>query len=489
MYTLDTIPFDNRFSKLSNDLFSDVKPQGLAQPFLISANPVVAELIGLDPQALKTASFVEYFSGNATLRNASPLAMVYSGHQFGSYNPQLGDGRGLLLGEVETASNGTWDLHLKGAGQTPYSRFADGRAVLRSTIREYLCSEAMAGLGIATTRGLGIIGSATPVYRETPEMGATLVRVAQSHVRFGSFEYFHYNNRPDIVKQLADYVITRNFPELEQSETKYADFLLAVVTSTAFMIAQWQAVGFAHGVMNTDNMSIIGDTFDFGPFGFMDDYNPNFICNHSDHEGRYAFNQQPGIGLWNLNALAHALSTLIDRESITQALSQYEQLLVNQYNRIFRLKLGLREEKDADAELVGSLLDLLEDQKADYTNFFRLLSHCQHSSPEFETLLRDRFVDRSSFDAWMLQYQQRLMAENSDPVLRRETMLATNPKYILRNYIAQQVIDKANSDQDYSDIGNLLTILQNPFEEHPQFAHYASDPPDWGKRLEVSCSS
>ena len=241
--------------------------------------------------------------------------------------------------------------------------------------------------------------------------------------------------------------------------------------------------------MNTDNMSIIGDTFDFGPFGFLDDYNPNFICNHSDHEGRYAFNQQPGIGLWNLNALAHALSTLIDRESITQALSQYEQLLVNQYNRIFRLKLGLQEEKDADAELVESLLHLLEDQKADYTNFFRLLSHCQHDSPGFETLLRDRFVDRSSFDAWMLQYQQRLMAENSDPVLRRKTMLATNPKYILRNYIAQQVIDKANSDQDYSDIGNLLTILQSPFEEHPQFSHYASEPPDWGKRLEVSCSS
>ncbi|MEH6559081.1 MAG: YdiU family protein [Oceanicoccus sp.] len=489
MYTLDTVPFNNRFSRLSSELYSPVKPQGLMQPFLVSANPAVADLIGLDPEALTTDSFIEYFSGNAILPNAHPLAMVYSGHQFGSYNPQLGDGRGLLLGEVETASKGTWDLHLKGAGQTPYSRFADGRAVLRSTIREYLCSEAMAGLGIATTRGLCIIGSETPVYRETSEMGATLVRVAQSHIRFGSFEYFHYNNRPDIVKQLADYVITRNYPELQHSETKYADFLLAVVARTASMIAQWQAVGFAHGVMNTDNMSIAGDTFDFGPFGFLDDYNPNFICNHSDHEGRYAFNQQPGIGLWNLNALAHALSTLIDRESITNALSQYERLLVDQYNQIFRSKLGLLQEKDGDVELVGALLHMLEQQKADYTNFFRLLSHCNHDSSEIDIMLRDRFVDRQSFDTWMLQYQQRLIAENSDPELRRQTMLNANPKYILRNYIAQQAIDKATKDQDYSDIGNLLTILQSPFEEHPLFSEYASAPPDWGKRLEISCSS
>jgi uncharacterized protein YdiU (UPF0061 family) len=489
MYKLDNIPFNNRFSRLSSELYSPVKPQGLTQPFLVSANPAVADLIGLDPETLKTDSFIEYFSGNTALPNAHPLAMVYSGHQFGSYNPQLGDGRGLLLGEVETTSKGTWDLHLKGAGQTPYSRFADGRAVLRSTIREYLCSEAMAGLGIATTRGLCIIGSKTPVYRETPEMGATLVRVAQSHIRFGSFEYFHYNNRPDIVKQLADYVITRNYPDLQHSKTKYADFLLAVVARTASMIAQWQAVGFAHGVMNTDNMSIVGDTFDFGPFGFLDDYDPNFICNHSDHQGRYAFNQQPGIGLWNLNALAHALSTLIDRDSITNALSQYERLLVEQYNQIFRAKLGLLQERDEDTELAGSLLHLLEQQKADYTNFFRLLSHCNHDRSEIDTMLRDRFVDRQSFDTWMRQYQQRLIAENSDSELRRQTMLNANPKYILRNYIAQQAIDKATKDQDYSDIDNLLTILQSPFEEHPLFSEYASEPPDWGKRLEISCSS
>ena len=347
----------------------------------------------------------------------------------------------------------------------------------------------MAGLGISSTRGLCIIGSETPVYRETPETGATLLRVARSHIRFGHFEYFHYNNQPDIVKQLADHVIYWNFPELLKSQHMYADFLLAVVARTASLIAQWQSVGFAHGVMNTDNMSIIGDTFDFGPFGFLDDYDPHFICNHSDHEGRYAFNQQPGIGLWNLNALAHALSSLIDRDAITHALSQYEPLLVAEYNRLFRAKLGLLQEKEGDPELIGSTLHMLEQEKADYTNFFRILSHCDQGSQESIDILRNRFIDRPLFDTWMEHYQQRLSTESTDSALRHQTMLKANPKYILRNYIAQQAIDKASKDRDYSDIENLLTILQSPFDEHPEFTHYASEPPDWGRRLEISCSS
>lgn len=486
MFTLDNLPFNNRYSQLDPQLFTLVNPLGLENPELVSANPTAARLIGLDPEELKTQAFVDYFSGNKLLPGSKPLAMVYSGHQFGSYNPQLGDGRGLLLGQLDTPEFGQWDLHLKGAGKTPYSRFGDGRAVLRSSIREYLCSEAMAALGIATTRALCVVNSDTPVRRETKETGAMILRLARSHIRFGHFEYFHYNQHFDMVKQLADHVIEVHFPDLADRGDKYPAFLREVVRRTALLMAQWMTAGFAHGVMNTDNMSIIGDTFDYGPYGFLDDYNPGFICNHSDHSGRYAFNRQPNIGLWNLNALAHALSSLIDEEDLKQALGTYELTLVSCFDELLLAKLGLEQSDNSDSELFGLLLQLLQQEQFDYSLFFREL--CYFESTAVNTL-RDQFVNRQGFDEWATLYEQRLQRENQSQTKRQDCMLKTNPKYILRNYLAQQAITQATQQRDYSEVEKLLMLVQNPFDEHPGCEDYAQQPPDWGKELEVSCSS
>ena len=269
---------------------------------MVSINRALARQLGIDPEQLNSPEMLQIMSANTAPAQAQPIALVYSGHQFGVWAGQLGDGRATTLGELEHQGK-LWDIQLKGAGTTPYSRFADGRAVLRSSIREYLCSEAMHGLGIATTRALCLVDSKTPVYREDVEPGATVCRVAESHIRFGSFEHFHYRNQPEAVKALADYVIDRHFPDWANSEEKYYLMLENCVLKTAKMIAQWQSVGFNHGVMNTDNMSILGDTIDYGPFGFLDNYDPEHICNHSDTNGRYSFKNQPSIGLWNLNAL------------------------------------------------------------------------------------------------------------------------------------------------------------------------------------------
>ena len=462
-------------------------PSPLDNPFLISANPLAAELIGLDRSELYTEQFVNIFSGKQLLANSHPIAMVYSGHQFGSYNPQLGDGRGLLLGDIHTEQHGTWDLHLKGAGKTPYSRFGDGRAVLRSSIREYLGSEAMAGLGIATSRALCVIGSDTRVQRESIEKAATLLRLARSHIRFGHFEFFHYNNQPEIVKQLTEHVINQHYPNWKNDAERYYNFLQQTVINTAEMIAQWQAAGFAHGVMNTDNMSILGDTFDYGPFGFLDDFNPAFICNHSDHQGRYAFNKQPSIGLWNLNALAHALSSLLNIDQIKQALAQYEPYLVKRFNALMQKKLGLKQTLADDHQLNADLLTLLQNQRSDYHLFFRQL--CNFDENQSQHKLRDQFLDRRGFDEWAKRYSERLRAENSALEQRQKAMKRVNPKYILRNYLAQQAIEAAEDQQDYSEIERLLLVLQSPFDEHPEFEDYAKAPPEWGKHLSISCSS
>src|SRR5690606_23603070 len=302
MRTLETLNIDNQFARLDEAFYTRLAPSPLHDVRLVASNPEAATLLDLDPAQLQRPEFLDMFSGRKPHPQFEPLAMVYSGHQFGVYNPQLGDGRGILLGEVLNAQGEYWDIHLKGAGKTPYSRFGDGRAVLRSCVREYLGSEALHYLGIPTSRALCIFGSREPVQRETIEQGAALIRLSPSHVRFGSFEFFFYNRMEDQLQALADFVINKHYPDFRQAENPYTELFRAADTSTARMIAQWQAVGFAHGVMNIDNMSILGITFDYGPFGFMDDFVPGYICNHSDHQGRYAFHQQPGIALWNLNA-------------------------------------------------------------------------------------------------------------------------------------------------------------------------------------------
>ncbi|HEY6093375.1 MAG TPA: YdiU family protein, partial [Gallionellaceae bacterium] len=318
MRKLEQLNFDNTFARLPATFHSRLQPTPLGNPYLVSFNSRAAALIDLaDDQALRP-DFAEYFIGNRLLPGSEPLSMLYAGHQFGHYVPQLGDGRAILLGEIRNAAGELWDVQLKGAGPTPYSRSGDGRAVLRSSIREYLCSEAMHGLGIPTTRALCIVGSDDEVYRERIETAAVVTRLAPSHVRFGSFEVFYYRQQVAQIEALADYVIARHFPHLTGVPGRFGRLLHEVMTRTARLMARWQAVGFMHGVMNTDNMSILGLTFDYGPFGFMEAYNPGHVCNHSDHGGRYAFDQQPQIGLWNLTALAQAMSPLVPLQEAEQ---------------------------------------------------------------------------------------------------------------------------------------------------------------------------
>ncbi len=483
--------FDNSFQRLHKDFYTKVQPQGLENPRLVSSNKALAGLLGLNSSENFSDSLLQAFSGNSQLPGSQPLAMAYSGHQFGAYNPQLGDGRGLLLGEVEALDTAgqsqRWDLHLKGAGKTPYSRMGDGRAVLRSSIREYLGSEAVFGLGIPSTRAACVITSDTPVFRETEERGATLLRVARSHVRFGSFELFHYTGRPQRVRELADYVIERHFRDFTGEADKHELLLREVVRRTATLVAGWQAQGFAHGVLNSDNMSIVGDTFDFGPFAFLDDYQPGLICNHSDHGGRYAFDQQPSIGLWNCHALAQALTSLIPEDRIEAALELYRPALVSHYSALMRRKLGLATELDEDQALVQQLLHLLAAEGRDYSTFFRRLAEIQKD--ETTPPLRDDFVDRQAFDNWFTLYRQRLHKEQQSDEQRLRAMHAINPKYILRNYLAQQAIDAAVNDDDFSKVDKLLTLVQSPFDDHPGMEDYAKPAPDWGKSLEISCSS
>jgi protein adenylyltransferase len=486
MQTLETLQFDNSFARLNAAFYTRQPPSGLNNPRLVVASKASAELLNLDPAQLERVDFIQYFSGNRPLPGAEPLAMVYAGHQFGQYAGQLGDGRGLLLGEVFSEQHGRWDLHLKGAGKTPYSRFGDGRAVLRSSIREFLCSEAMAALGVPSSRALCVIDSDTRVQREQIERSAMVLRMARSHVRFGHFEHFHYTGQPELLRELADYVIARHYPDFIDKADRYAELLRQATLRTAAMIAHWQAFGFAHGVLNTDNMSIVGETFDYGPFGFLDDFDPTFICNHSDDRGRYSFERQPSIGLWNLNALAHALSGLIDIDTIRGILQQYEPHLIGVYSRLMRNKLGLIDGRSEDTQLLSDLLELLASNHSDYTLFFRRL--CDFDESLELSPLRDDFIDRERFDRWVQTYRIRLQQQQLTREQRSATMRRANPKFILRNYLAQQAITQAEQG-DYSEVQRLFTVLQNPYDEQPDNENYAAAPPDWGKHIAVSCSS
>ena len=350
MKKIQQLEFNNSYSRLPDGFFSTVIPTPLKQPHMISVNTAVAELLGLDASDLHEAHNLAYLSGESLHEGMQPVAQCYAGHQFGSFVPRLGDGRAILLGEIQTGTQGKWDLQIKGGGQTPYSRDGDGRAVLRSTIREYLCSEAMHGLGIPTTRALCMIGSEEKVFREQIEKGALLLRTAPSHVRFGTFEYFYYSNQHDEIQTLLDYVLEHHYPEFKQASNPALALLQEVIKRTAEMIALWQSVGFAHGVMNTDNMSVLGLTMDYGPFGFLDAYDPGFICNHSDYQGRYAFDQQPNIGLFNVSCFAQALLPAMgdDAEASVelakQALEQYQAEYINHYAELMRAKLGLADD-------------------------------------------------------------------------------------------------------------------------------------------------
>jgi len=502
----ETLVWRNRFASLGETFFTRLSPTGLPAPYWVSHNPLLLSELGWPTRGLCSPDALLAFSGCAIPEGAVPLASVYSGHQFGQWAGQLGDGRALSLGDVDSVQ-GPQEIQLKGAGPTPYSRRGDGRAVLRSSIREYLCSEAMHGLGIASTRALCLTGSPQPVRREEIETAAVVTRVAPSFVRFGHFEHFAANNLLSDLKTLADHVISHHLPECvtraaegQHQGNVYANLLQVVTERTALMLAQWQSVGFCHGVMNTDNMSILGLTLDYGPFQFLDGFNPGHICNHSDHQGRYAFHRQPQVAYWNLFCLGQALAPLINDPELTLAvLESYKTIFPQALDRAMALKLGLSTESAAlgepgpARELSESLLALMAQEQVDYTVFWRRLSHAVATPLEATdasvtawTSVRDLFLDRPSWDAWRQRYAQYLPL--SDQVQAGRCMMAHNPKYVLRNHLAEIAIRQAKLG-DFSEVETLLTLLQSPFDEHPEREAYAELPPAWASTIEISCSS
>ncbi|HHL0200684.1 TPA: protein adenylyltransferase SelO [Raoultella ornithinolytica] len=479
-----TLSFTTHWRDELPDFYTPLAPTPLKNARLIWHNAPLAQTLGIAEALFHPAQGAGVWGGETLLPGMSPLAQVYSGHQFGAWAGQLGDGRGILLAEQQLSDGRRLDWHLKGAGLTPYSRMGDGRAVLRSTIRESLASEAMHALGIPTTRALAMVTSDTPVQRETLESGAMSMRLAESHVRFGHFEHFYYRREPEKVQQLADYVIRHHWPELVDDADKYVLWFRDVVTRTATLIASWQTVGFAHGVMNTDNMSILGLTMDYGPYGFLDDFKPDFICNHSDYQGRYSFENQPAVGLWNLQRLAQSLSPFIAVDALNAALDDYQHALLTVYGRRMRDKLGLFTQQKGDNDLLDGLFALMIREGSDYTRTFRMLSVSeQHSAA---SPLRDEFIDRAAFDSWFAGYRARLRDEPIDDAQRQQQMQSVNPALVLRNWLAQRAIEQAEQG-DMSELARLHEVLSQPFADRDD--EYINRPPDWGRRLEVSCSS
>ncbi|BDX02727.1 UPF0061 protein [Marinomonas pontica] len=471
---------EHHFASLGEAFSSETLIQPLLEQRLVEFNQPLAAFLSVD---IKSPETKRILSGE--LPQKSSLSMVYAGHQFGGFSPQLGDGRGVLLGEVYGQDGLLYDLHMKGAGPTPFSRRGDGRAVLRSCMREYLASEAMTALAVPSSRALALYDSREAVYRETPEAGAMLLRTAHGHIRFGHFEYFFYQGKHAELDQLIDYCLTHYYPDCLAAELPLVSMLTEVVKLTARLIAKWQAVGFQHGVMNTDNFSFTGETIDYGPYGFMEDYEPNWVCNHSDHEGRYAFSRQPGVGLWNLNCLMRCFSKYLERDQLIAILQCYEPELQSHYDTLMMQKMGL-DSVEVMQDLVPDLLTILAAEKLDYTVFFRLLSHLEAN--DCEPLL-DEVVDRERLRTWVERYQAaRLAMVDVDWSQTSFDMLKVNPKFTLRNYLAHEAILAAERG-DYLPFRRLLNVLNSPFEEHPESNVLAQRAPEWGKSLEVSCSS
>ena len=495
-------PRHGAFASLGGAFYTRLPAAPLRDPYVVGFSADAARMLGLDPAIASEPGFADWFIGNTTRewpQAALPYASVYSGHQFGVWAGQLGDGRALSLGEIEHGSE-RYELQLKGSGRTPYSRMGDGRAVLRSSIREFLCSEAMHHLGIPTTRALTVIGSDQPVRREEIETAAVVTRVSPSFVRFGHFEHFYAADRTGELQALADHVIDRFYPASREADDAYLALLEQVVARTAELVAQWQAVGFCHGVMNTDNMSILGLTIDYGPFGFIDGFDAGYICNHSDTQGRYAYRMQPQIAYWNCFCLAQALLPLIgahyeeavrSERSVADAqatLERFKDHFGPALERRFQAKLGLEESREGDAALSDRLLALMHASRADFTSTFRRLSSVSSRDASGDGPVRDLFLDLPGIDGWLADYRARLALDARDDAARREAMNRVNPKFVLRNHLAETAIRQAK-EKDFSELARLAAVLQRPFDEQPENEAYAALPPDWAGSLEVSCSS
>lgn len=516
--TLGPLKFDNAFVReLPGDpehgglprqvhgaAYTRVDPTPVAAPKLIAYSREMAERLGFDEDALAKPEFAQVFGGNALLEGMEPYAANYGGHQFGQWAGQLGDGRAITLGELINAQGERWELQLKGAGRTPYSRTADGRAVLRSSIREFLCSEAMYHLGVPTTRALSLVLTGEKVVRDMfydgnpqVEPGAIVCRVAPSFIRFGNFELPASRGELDLLTRLVDFTIARDFPWLASEpdlDKRREKWFVEVCERTAVLVAHWMRVGFVHGVMNTDNMSILGMTIDYGPYGWIDNFDPNWTPNTTDAEGRrYRYGQQPQIAFWNLTRLAGALVPVFKGEDALQAgLQRYAEVFVEQDRKQGAAKLGLSALGSEDVEMLQSLYGLLLGAEVDMTIFFRSLSEVDVNAPTLEPLEEafyseaKRKAAEPDLLAWLTRYAARVRADSLDPAERRARMHAANPKYVLRNYLAQQAIDRAEQG-DYEGISELLDVMRRPYDEQPGREQYAARRPDWA-RYRAGCS-
>ena len=481
------IPFDNSYARLPDAFFSPVEPTPVEAPLLIRFNRALAHELGLDAEALERHG-AAYFSGNVALPGALPLAMAYAGHQFGQFVPQLGDGRAILIGEVIDRAGKRRDIQLKGAGPTPYSRRGDGRAALGPVLREYIISEAMHALGIPTTRALAAVATGQPVYRDRVLPGAVFTRVASSHIRVGTFQFFAARGDTENVRVLADHVIDRHYPELKGAETPYLALLDAVADRQASLIARWLGVGFIHGVMNTDNMTISGETIDFGPCAFMDRYDPRTVYSSIDQNGRYAFGNQPMIGQWNIARLAEAMLKILGEdqdkavEAANEAVSRFMDRFQDHWKAVIRAKIGLGdEERETDQSLIRDLLVTLYEQKADYTLAFRGLAEAAEGS-DADAALAARLDDPAALTPWLAAWRERLSQEATAPSARAAAMRRVNPAFVPRNHKVEEALTAAVDHGDFSLFSALNDVLAKPYDDQPAFAAYA-EPPKPGEEI------
>lgn len=477
---INSICLKTPYLNLDEEFYDLTEPTPLDEPYFISFSTQAAKLIDLDSVTCDNPNFIGVLNGTFTLKGSKPFAMCYAGHQFGHFNPRLGDGRAINLGKIQN-----WNLQLKGAGETLYSRMDDGRSALPSSIREYLMSESMHHLGIPTTRALGIIGSKTKIFRKGMEHAAIVMRMSTSWVRFGTFEYFYYQGEHDKLRMLGEYVINESYPHLKGDEDRFYKMFCEIVERTAILIAKWQGVGFNHGVMNTDNMSIEGLTIDYGPFAMLDDFNYNYKCNHSDKVGRYSYGEQPNISYWNLTKFSKALTPLVAQEKMQKKLDDFGAFIYpNAYVDVMREKLGLLEQLDGDVAFITELVTTLHDILVDHTLFFRTLSHYNGDRAP----LYDIAMEPVILDTWLILYDARLAQETRSQPERKKSMLEVNPKYVLKNYMLEDAIRLAKTG-DFSMVQTLLHIAQHPYDELEEYEKYSEDTPEWHKNLGLSCSS
>jgi uncharacterized protein YdiU (UPF0061 family) len=487
-------PFDNSYAALPDGFFVRVAPTPVTSPKLVKLNRPLAKHLGLDPDWLAGSEGVEILAGKRVPDGADPIAMAYAGHQFGHFVPQLGDGRAILLGEVIDADGIRRDIQLKGSGPTPFSRRGDGRAALGPVLREYVLSEAMAALGIPTTRSLATVVTGENVVRETLLPGAVLTRVASSHIRVGTFQYFAARSDVAGVRRLADHVIARHYPDIANAERPYHALLDAVIGRQADLVARWLLVGFIHGVMNTDNTSIAGDTIDYGPCAFMDTYDPATVFSSIDEMGRYAYGNQPRIALWNLTRFAECLLPLFsdDQEKAIaeaqSALAGFGEKFDAAYYAGLRSKLGLFTARDDDPDLANDLLKAMAENAADCTLTFRRLSDAAQG-PAGDLEVRKLFADPAAYDAWAVRWRQRIAEEPQDAATRQAAMRSVNPAFIPRNHRVEAIIEAAVNRNDFAPFEELLAVLAKPYDDQPAFALYAEPPKPDERVLQTFCGT